>query len=183
MAPEDKSIRPGTIVAAAVVLVAAGGFVWWLQAAEPAPEAYDDDAELLEEWEGPPPVAEPQPEVPSEPRTVTIEPEPPPESRGEEETIAQKRTSRRLFGTAKVEAVYDRYDVKGVRLSRVDRDSFWYLVGIREGDVVLEVNGDLVDSPESTVELLNEMARAPTLLMRVRGADDEERLLEYRVPR
>jgi len=94
------------------------------------------------------------------------------------------RSPTGLYGGAKVEPLYDlRSDaLEGVRLSRIGERSFWNLVGVRDGDVVLEINGQLVDSPNASVTLMNSMSLEPVLILRVRGDDGLERFLEYRSP-
>jgi len=89
-----------------------------------------------------------------------------------------------LYGGAKVEPLYDlRSDaVQGVRVSRIQEGSFWELVGLKERDVVLEINGQLVDSPDASVTLMNSLSREPVLILRLRGEDGTERFLEYRSP-
>jgi len=89
-----------------------------------------------------------------------------------------------LYGGAKVEPLYDlRSDeVQGVRVSRIREGSFWELLGIRERDVLLEVNGQLVDTPSASVTLMNSLSREPVLILRLRGEDGRERFLEYRSP-
>lgn len=89
-----------------------------------------------------------------------------------------------LYGGAKVEPLYDlRSDaLRGVRLSRIREGSFWERLGVREGDVVLEVNGQLIDSPAASVMLMNSLSREPVLILRVRGEQGPERFLEYRSP-
>ena len=92
------------------------------------------------------------------------------------------RSQPRLFGGAKVEPLYDpRSDaLAGVRVSRVRKGSFWERLGVRGGDVVLEVNGELVDTPAASVKLINDLSEAAVLILRVRGEDGLERYLEYR---
>ena len=51
---------------------------------------------------------------------------------------------------------------------------------MRGGDVVLEVNGELVDTPAASVKLINDLSEAAVLILRVRGEDGLERYLEYR---
>lgn len=105
-------------------------------------------------------------------------PEPPPDE--DEETLEEKRTHIRLFGSAKVEAYYAKTSqIQGVRVSRIQPGSFWAMLGARNGDLVIEVNGQLIDDPEIANTLMNELSASPYILLRVRGADGDERTLEY----
>lgn len=97
----------------------------------------------------------------------------------------EMRTPPRLYGGAKVEPLYDlRSDaLQGVRLSKVREGSFWEVLGVREGDVVLALNGTSMDSPAASVMLMNALSLDPVLILQVRGEDGRERFLEYRSPR
>ena len=99
------------------------------------------------------------------------------------ETLEQMRTPTRLYASAKVSAVYDRDQLLGVRIDRVQEGSLWERLGVESGDVVLEVNGELVDDPQASVLLMNALSEEETLLLRVRGVGSDERMLAFRVPR
>lgn len=145
------------------------------------------------------PLSEPEPPPPGITGTlgpsVTVvgkEPAPPdlpPEERkpktvfaGDEEAVEPRRTYTRLFGDARVGAVYDNEQLLGIRIGNVVEGSFWEDLGIEEGDVVLELNHRLMDEPEASTYLMNALAREPVLIMRVRDAEGVERFLEYRTP-
>jgi len=131
--------------------------------ASPAPAAQDT------------PMATPRPVAP-EPDLV----EPPVD---DEETIEEKRTQIRLFGTAKVRAIYDNEELRELRIEGVQPGSFWDMVGFQDGDAILEVDGRLVDSPETSVAFMNALTRSDVLIVRVRREDGSEQTLEYRTPR
>ena len=48
--------------------------------------------------------------------------------------------------------------------------------------MVLEINAQLVDSPNASVMSMNSMSLEPVLILRVRGDDGLERFIEYRSP-
>jgi len=98
-------------------------------------------------------------------------------------SLAEKRSQPALFSTAKVTAVYEGHDVRGVRIEKVGPGSFWNLVGVRNGDVVIAHNGARIDTPTAMVALLNSMERDVVIRLRVRGTDDDERTLYYSAPR
>jgi len=182
----SKPLRPGVVAAATGLLVLAGLAAWWFLRADAPMDAGDVD-DLMEEWDGaplPPPAAPPTVTAPRRaPSSLPDAMVPQPDPDAAPEPLAARRTQTRLFGTAQVKPIYDRYDVQGVRVTRIAPDSFWATVGVVEGDVVVEVNGELIDDPEAMVSLMNQMTSAPVLLLRVRGADGAERLIDYRVPR
>lgn len=96
--------------------------------------------------------------------------------------LEELRTPFRLYGSARVSALYDRHEFLGVRVDEVDQGSLWDLVGVQSGDLVVEVNGELVNDPAAGVQLMNTLASDPVLLLRVRGVDGRERLLDFRFP-
>ena len=56
------------------------------------------------------------------------------------------------------------------------------MVGFRDGDFILEANGELMDNPNTSVAFMNSMQTAPEVRVRVRGVDDNERTLLYVAP-
>ena len=99
------------------------------------------------------------------------------------ETLEEKRDPIRLYGTAKVAAKYDVDQLLGITISHIQPGSFWAMVGFRDGDFILEANGELMDDPNTSVAFMNSMHDAPEIRVRVRGADDVERTLLYNAPR
>ena len=98
-------------------------------------------------------------------------------------SLAEKRSQPALFATAKVTAVYEGHDVRGVRIENVGPGSFWDVVGVRSGDVVIAHNGARIDTPAAMVALLNSMERDAVIRLRVRGTDEDERTLYYSASR
>ena len=99
------------------------------------------------------------------------------------ETLEEKRDPIRLYGTAKVAAKYDIDQLLGITITNIQPGSFWEMVGFRDGDFILEANGELMDNPNTSVAFMNSMHDAPEVIVRVRGADDVERTLLYTAPR
>jgi hypothetical protein len=100
-----------------------------------------------------------------------------------EETLEEKRDPIRLYGTAKVKPLYDNEQLLGITISKIQPDSFWDMVGFRDGDFVIEANGEIMDNPNTSVAFMNSLERAPEVIVRVRGTDGEERTLLYSTPR
>ena len=96
------------------------------------------------------------------------------------EALAELRSPTRLYGTAKVKPMYRLHDVEGARITQIDPDSFWAILGVREGDVVIELHGEPVDNPATLVALMNAMERDEHVELAVRGTDGEIRYLEFR---
>lgn len=99
------------------------------------------------------------------------------------ETLEEKRQQIRLFSTAKVKPIYRLHDVEGARLTRIAPGSFWDMLGVKEGDVVIELHGSPVNTPAALVELMNVLERDQHVAIAVRGLDGEVRYLEFREPR
>jgi hypothetical protein len=111
-----------------------------------------------------------------------VEPEPEQEPEREPETLEELRSPTRLYGTAKIKPVYRLHDVEGARITHIDPNSFWAMLGVREGDVVIELHGEPVDNPTALVALMNILERDEHVALAVRGTDGEVRYLEFRVP-
>jgi len=98
------------------------------------------------------------------------------------ETLEALRRPIRLYGTAKVEPVYRLHSVEGALITRIDPNSFWAMLGVREGDVVIELYGEPVDDPAVLVALMNALELDDHVALAVRGTDGEVRYLEFRNP-
>ena len=80
------------------------------------------------------------------------------------ETLEEMRRPIRLYGTAKVEALYDRHDFLGVQMKSVDEGSLWDLLGFQSGDLVLEGSFQVLRGPALAVSARDGL---PVLLTRV----------------
>jgi S1-C subfamily serine protease len=67
-------------------------------------------------------------------------------------------------------------------VSGVAPGSFWDELGIDDGDVILELNGELINTPAASVELMNQFSRGYVLNLRLRTAEGNERFIDYRTP-
>ncbi|MDG2334830.1 MAG: hypothetical protein P8Q97_11450 [Myxococcota bacterium] len=129
-----------------------------------------------------PPATEPDPGPARS--AAQASPLPPNVQNGEEGALSPKRTAVRLYGNARVKPLYDLRSNKidGVEISAIEAGSFWEDLGVDEGDVVVELNGQMIDSPEASVELMNQFSRGYVLNLRVRTAEGRERFIDYRTP-
>ena len=103
---------------------------------------------------------------------------------GEEGALSPARTKVRLYGNAKIKPLYNlrNNEIDGVEVSGVAPGSFWDELGIDDGDVILELNGQLINSPAASVELMNQFSRGYVLNLRLRTAEGNERFIDYRTP-
>ena len=98
--------------------------------------------------------------------------------------LSEGRRQVRLFGSANVKTVYDKSyrEIVGVQVSNIKPGSFWETLGIRNGDVIVELNNRLIDNVEAGNNLMNSLGQEQVLHLRVRGADGKERFLDYVTP-
>ena len=103
---------------------------------------------------------------------------------GEEGALSPARTKVRLYGNARIKPLYNlrNNEIDGVEVSGVAPGSFWDELGIDNGDVILELNGQLINSPAASVELMNQFSRGYVLNLRLRTAEGNERFIDYRTP-
>ena len=95
------------------------------------------------------------------------------------EQLAEIRTPKRLYGDAKVNPHYLGHDLMGVRIRNVGRGSFWHRMGLRNEDLIVEVNGTRIDNADATNLLLNTLADDYSLRLRVVDEDGEDRVLDF----
>lgn len=98
------------------------------------------------------------------------------------EVLRELRSPTGLYGSAKVKPVYRLHDVEGARITDIDSNSFWAMLGVREGDVVIELHGIPIDDATALVALMNALERDEIVEVVVRGTDGEVRYLEFRDP-
>jgi type II secretory pathway component PulC len=103
---------------------------------------------------------------------------------GEEGALSPARTKVRLYGNARIKPLYNlrNNEIDGVQVSGVAPGSFWDELGIDDGDVILELNGELINTPAASVELMNQFSRGYVLNLRLRTAEGNERFIDYRTP-
>ena len=130
----------------------------------------------LESAPTPPPPIAPSP-LPPDPGNENVR-------TGEEGALSPKRTAVRLYANARVKPLYDlrSNEVSGVAISEIDPGSFWEELGVEDGDVVVELNGQMIDSPAASVELMNQFSRGYVLNLRLRTPEGRERFIDYRTP-
>jgi membrane-associated protease RseP (regulator of RpoE activity) len=127
---------------------------------------------------GKPPASE---EVPKPPEnqgathTVTLD---------DDRALSEPRRQVRLFGGANVKPLYDSSYRKiiGIQVNNVRPGSFWQTLGIRSGDVIVELNGERIDNTEAGNKLITSLGQERVLHLRVQGADGKERYLDYITP-
>ncbi len=70
----------------------------------------------------------------------------------------------------------------GVRILGVKEDSLWNDLGIDNGDLITESGGKLIDSPQASVDLLNELESADSINLRIKTTEGRERFVDWTAP-
>jgi hypothetical protein len=184
VAPADhaavETLRLRLSIALPMLVALIFAMVWALS---PARDTRETPSQIVE-----PLSAEPErtpratPVAPRPPRSEAAQLTPAPPPSVSREALAELRSIKRLYGTAKVKPIYRVHDVVGARITQIDPNSFWAMLGVREGDVVIELHGEAVDNPTTLVALMNALERDEHVELAVRGTDGEVRYLEFRNP-
>lgn len=99
-----------------------------------------------------------------------------------EECPGAWRDPIRLFGDAQVRPSYQHKTMLGVSIANVAEGSFWEELGIDSGDLVIESQGAPIDSPQASVDLLNELERAEQIRLRIRTTEGRDRWIDWDAP-
>jgi general secretion pathway protein C len=79
------------------------------------------------------------------------------------------RTPAQLFSEARILPKYEEGQMVGVQISSIKPGSLFERIGIEEGDVITELNGIRIDSPEQSAKILLELTSSETFKVQVRG--------------
>jgi general secretion pathway protein C len=91
------------------------------------------------------------------------------------------RNPAELFSQARILPKYENGQMTGVQLNSIQPGSLFEEIGIRDGDVITEVNGIVVASPQDSAALLRELTEATEFQVTVTGADGQPRTLNYTI--
>lgn len=177
------------IAAGAVLLGLAVGAVW-LSAAPDEEESPFGEVVLDEEDLADFPPAEPAPRReaeawPAQEEEAAAAPAPREEPAAEaalEPCPDAWRDPIRLFGDAQVRPVYEGRTFLAVSIRGVAPGSFWEELGIRSEDQVVELDGEPVDSPQASVDLMNALERSDRIRLRLRTKEGRDRWISWDAP-
>jgi len=79
------------------------------------------------------------------------------------------RSPARLFSEARILPKYDAGQMVGVQVSAIKPGSLFEKMGIEDGDVITELNGIRIDSPEQSAKILLELTRSESFTIQVNG--------------
>lgn len=89
------------------------------------------------------------------------------------------RNPAELFSQARILPKYENGQMTGVQLNSIQPGSLFEEIGIRDGDVITQVNGIVVTSPQDSAALLRELTESNVFEVNVLGADGQPRTLSY----
>lgn len=96
-----------------------------------------------------------------------------------EEVNEAIRNPAELFSQARILPRYENGQMTGVQLNSIQPGSLFEEIGIRDGDVITQVNGIVVTSPQDSAALLRELTESNVFEVTVLGADGQPRTLSY----
>ena len=114
--------------------------------------------------------ARPSPRVPAAPRIRTA----PNRSKVDQlqklaELANQHKQSRNLLSNAKLLPKFEDKNMIGVELSSIESESFLGKLGLKDGDLISEVNGVVIDNPKAGQQVLNVLTQNQKLTAVVNG--------------
>jgi general secretion pathway protein C len=80
-----------------------------------------------------------------------------------------------LFSQARILPKYEEGQMRGVQISQIKPGSLFEQMGLQEGDLVTEINGIPIDSPEQSARVLQEFSSGKPLNIGGIGADGQPR--------
>lgn len=93
-----------------------------------------------------------------------------------EETL---RNPANLFSQARILPRYQDGDMVGMQVNAIKSGSLFEEIGLNDGDVITELNGIAIDSPEQSAKLLREFSDAQEFRMVVERKDGSEDVLHF----
>ena len=73
------------------------------------------------------------------------------------EIVEKSKDINKLLTTVRIVPYYKLNEFLGYRLAMLKKESFFYRLGLRAGDVIQRVNGEDVSSPERLIEMLSKL--------------------------
>jgi general secretion pathway protein C len=93
-----------------------------------------------------------------------------------EETL---RNPANLFSQARILPRYQDGDMVGMQVNAIKSGSLFEEIGLQDGDVITELNGISIDSPEQSAKLLREFSDAQEFRMVIERKDGSEDVLHF----
>jgi general secretion pathway protein C len=101
---------------------------------------------------------------------VAARPRPPPPAPPQVAPAEGPRSPAQLFNDARILPKYEAGQMVGVQVSAIKPGGLFERMGVQEGDVITELNGIPIDSPEQSAKILLELTRSAAFTVKVEGA-------------
>lgn len=86
------------------------------------------------------------------------------------------RNPAQIFSQARILPKYEDGEMVGVQVSAIQAGSLIEEIGIKDGDIITELNGIKITSPEESVKILDELSKAQDWEITIRGKNGLETL-------
>jgi len=91
------------------------------------------------------------------------------------------RNPATLFSQARILPKYEEGQMVGLQVNSIKNGSLFEEIGLRDGDVITELNGIAIESPEESAKILAEFSQAKEFSVVVESGG-EVRELEFTMP-
>jgi general secretion pathway protein C len=99
-----------------------------------------------------------------------------------EELEKTMRNPTALFSQAQIQPRYDGGEMVGMQINAIKPGSLFEEIGINSGDVITELNGISINSPEESARILAEFSEADQFTVVVEDDSGEPRTLNFTMP-
>ncbi len=89
------------------------------------------------------------------------------------------RNPANLFSQARILPKYEGGEMVGVQVNSIKDDSIFRNIGLQDGDVITELNGIAIDSPEQSARILQEFSEASNFTVSVDRKDGSSQVLDF----
>ncbi len=92
--------------------------------------------------------------------------------------LAKSRGAAAIFSQARILPKYDNGQMVGIQVSKIEAGSLFEDVGLQDGDTITAVNGEPLDNPAASKNLLDALRRGESIIGTVEGSDGSPRDIE-----
>jgi len=92
--------------------------------------------------------------------------------------LAKTQGAAAIFSQARILPRYEDGQMVGIQVSKIEAGSLFDEVGLQDGDTITAVNGEPLDNPAASKNLLDALRRGESIVGTVEGADGNPRDIE-----
>ncbi len=92
--------------------------------------------------------------------------------------LAKSRGAAAIFSQARILPRYEDGQMVGIQVSKIEAGSLFEDVGLQDGDTITAVNGEPLDNPAASKNLLDALRRGESIVGTVEGSDGSARDIE-----